>query len=110
MGNRNNEGKKGKGCQGTHIKDPWTNPKGEGWRVGDGDGWGGESGGEKMETTVFEQQLKNKYNEKLFKNIYLFLERGKEGERERNMNVWLPLERPLLCTQPATQAHALTRN
>ena len=29
--------------------------------------------------------------------IYLFLERGerKEKERKRNINVWLPLERPL---------------
>ena len=28
MGNRNNEGKKGKGCQGTCIKDTWTKPMG----------------------------------------------------------------------------------
>ena len=30
--------------------------------------------------------------------IYLFLERGerREEERERNINVWLPLTRPLL--------------
>ena len=36
--------------------------------------------------------------------IYLFLERGKgrEKERERNINVWLPLTRPLLGTWPAT--------
>ena len=34
--------------------------------------------------------------------IYLFLERGegREKERERNINVWLPLERPLLGTRP----------
>ena len=34
----------------------------------------------------------------LFKRFYLFLERkeGKEKERERNINVWLPLARPPL--------------
>ena len=61
-----NGGKKGKGCQGTHIKDPWTKPKGgkmEGRRM-EGRRWGvseeGESGGAwwggEMETTVFKQQ------------------------------------------------------
>ena len=35
---------------------------------------------------------------------------GKEKERERNINVWLPLTSPLLGTWPATQACALTRN
>ena len=39
----------------------------------------------------------------LFKDfIYLFLERGKEGEREENINVWLPLKCPLMGTPPAT--------
>ena len=42
--------------------------------------------------------------------IYLFLERGREGQRERNINVWMPLVRPLLWTWPATQACALTGN
>ena len=44
--------------------------------------------------------------------IYLFVERGegKEIERERNINVCLPLVRPQLDTWPATQAYALTRN
>ena len=44
--------------------------------------------------------------------IYLFLERGerREKERERNINVWLPLMRPLLGTWPATQASTLTGN
>ena len=32
------------------------------------------------------------------KFIYLFLERGEGKERERNINVWLPLVRPLLGT------------
>ena len=42
--------------------------------------------------------------------IYLFLERGegREKERERNINVWLPLACPLLGTWPVTQACALT--
>ena len=39
--------------------------------------------------------------------IYLFLEKGREGEMERNINVWLPLTCPLLGTWPATQACAL---
>ena len=44
--------------------------------------------------------------------IYLFLERGtgREKERERNINVWLPLMWPPLGTWPATQACALTGN
>ena len=44
--------------------------------------------------------------------IYLFLERGegREKERERIINVWLPLARPLLGAWPATQACALTVN
>ena len=44
--------------------------------------------------------------------MYLFLERGegREKERERNINVWLPLTRPLLGTWPETQIHVLTRN
>ena len=49
------------------------------------------------------------------KNIYifyLFLERqeGRENERERNINVWLPLKCPQLGTWPTTQACALTGN
>ena len=44
--------------------------------------------------------------------IYLFVERGegREKERERNMDVWLPLARPLLGTWPTSQACALTGN
>ena len=44
-----NGGKKGKGHQGTCLKDPWTKPKG---------GWTGavDSGSKKMDTIVFEQQ------------------------------------------------------
>ena len=44
--------------------------------------------------------------------IYLFLEKGegKKKERERNINVWLLLEHPLLGIWPAIQACALTGN
>ena len=44
--------------------------------------------------------------------IYLFLERGeaREKDRERNINVWLPLMSPPLGTWPATQPCALTGN
>ena len=44
--------------------------------------------------------------------ICLFLERGerREKERERNINVWLPLVHPPLGTWPATQACALSGN
>ena len=41
--------------------------------------------------------------------IHLFLEReeGREKERERNINVLLPLTHPLLGTWPATHVCAL---
>ena len=44
--------------------------------------------------------------------IYLFLEKGegKEEERERDINAWLPLLHPLLRTWPTTQACTLTGN
>ena len=44
--------------------------------------------------------------------IYLFLEtgEGREKERERNINVWLPLTCPQLRTWPTTQACARTGN
>ena len=41
--------------KGTCIKGTWTKPKGVGWRVGGGDGWGGGRSRGKMETTVLEQ-------------------------------------------------------
>ena len=53
-GERGNMGKKGKGHQGTCIKDPWTTWVG--LRMGGAGGWVGENGGRKMETTVLEQQ------------------------------------------------------
>ena len=48
-----------------------------------------------------------------FKNDFIyFLERreGREKERERNINMELPLMHPLLETWPATQACALAGN
>ena len=52
----------------------------------------------------------NSYLKKKILFIYLFLERGREEERERNINVWLPLMHPVLGTWPTTQACALTGN
>ena len=48
-------GKEGKCHQGTCIKDTWMKTKGVGSRVGDGDAWGKEHDGVRMETTVLEQ-------------------------------------------------------
>ena len=42
--------------------------------------------------------------------IYLSLERRREGERERNSNVWLRLACPLLGTGPAVEACAVIGN
>ena len=43
--------------------------------------------------------------------LYLFLERGKGREKERERNIsWLPLICPQLGTWRTTQAHALTGN
>ena len=45
----------------------------------------------------------------IFKDfIYSFLERGED--KERNINVQVPLMHPILATWPTTQACALTRN
>ena len=47
-----------------------------------------------------------------FLKFYLFLERGegREKERERNIDMWLPLACPQLGSKPATQACTLTGN
>ena len=42
--------------------------------------------------------------------IYFQREEGREKQRERNINVWLLLVRPLLGTWPTPQACALTGN
>ena len=47
------------------------------------------------------------------RRFYLFIFRqrgGREEERERNIDVWLPLMRPLLGTWPTTQACVRTGN
>ena len=46
----------------------------------------------------------------LKKIVFIFRERGREGERKRNIHVWLPLTWLPLGTWPATQACALTGN
>ena len=40
----------------------------------------------------------------------MFREWGREGQRKGNINMWVPLVRPLLGTWPATQAYVLTGN
>ena len=42
--------------------------------------------------------------------IFTFRQRGREGERERNIDVWLPLTHSVLGTQPTTQEYTLTGN
>ena len=42
--------------------------------------------------------------------IYLYSEKRREEEKERNISVWLPLARPTLGTDPTAQACALTGN
>ena len=44
--------------------------------------------------------------------MYLFLERegGRDKERERKINVWLPLTSPLLGIWPTTQVCVLAGN
>ena len=45
-----------------------------------------------------------------FKRFYFFIFREGMGRREGNINVWLPLESPLLGIRPTTQVHTLTGN
>ena len=70
--------------------------------------WRGKPGGPAIQ--IFRRSWEfDFFKDYLF--IYLFVERGREGEeRERHINVWLPLMRPLLGTWPETQARALTGN
>ena len=50
--------------------------------------------------------------ESCFKRFYnlFFRQTGREGEKEKNIAVWLPLVRPQLGTGLVTQACALTGN
>ena len=43
-------------------------------------------------------------------HLFIFRQRGRVGEWERNISVWLPLVGPLLGTWPATQACPLIGN
>ena len=45
-----------------------------------------------------------------FNILFIFKQRGGEGDREGTSSVGLPLTRPALGTWPATQACALTGN
>ena len=61
----------------------------------------------------FEKILETGICSTFLKRFYLFILRdreGKEKDRERNINVWLPLMCPLLGTWPTTQACAMTGN
>ena len=46
----------------------------------------------------------------IFKFIYFYRGGRREKERERNINMWLPLMNLPLRTWPTTQAHSLTGN
>ena len=54
-------------------------------------------------------RIKNSKSDFLKDFIYLFFEReeGREKERERNINVWLPLAHSPVGTWPTTQPCAL---
>ena len=54
--------------------------------------------------TIFKQNITKIF---LKDFIYLFLERGRKGGREGNINVWLPFMHSLLETWPMIQACAL---
>ena len=57
------------------------------------------------------QFLKNTTPNYFLKNIlFIFRKKGREGERQGNINMWFPLMCSLLRTWPAIQAYALTGN
>ena len=77
--------------------------------------WGGmdkEEGGQNCNNTACHFSFLMFLQDVLLDFIYLSLEKGegKEKERERKINVWLPFMCPLLGTWPATQGCALTGN
>ena len=45
----------------------------------------------------------------LFWTLFIYRDRGREGERERNID-WLPLAHAPIKSKPATNAHTLTGN
>ena len=59
--------------------------------------------------TMYARDIYFSYFSFFLRFYLLFFYRG-EGERDRNIDVWLPLVRPLLGTWPATRACALTGN
>ena len=50
------------------------------------------------------------FKKRFYLFIYFYGGEGREEERERNINTWLPLMCPLSRTWPETQAYALTGN
>ena len=50
------------------------------------------------------------YHRDIFLKFYLFRQRGREGERETNINVWLPLVLSPVGTWPTIRACALNGN
>ena len=68
------------------------------------------SGDEKMEQLEHSHTAGRNVCTTTLKIVFIYFWRGEGREKERERNVWLPLERPLLGTWPATQACALTGN
>ena len=60
----------GKKREGLQERTHGQNQSQVGSRVGGGDGWGGGSGGEKMETTVLEQQFFKNLASNLFSTLH----------------------------------------
>ena len=72
--------------------------------------WPPESCSQSRAVPLYERTTNSSFIYFFERFYYFFLERREGRERERNINVWLPLVHPLLGTWPATQACALTGN